>query len=585
MEIALVIGLLFLAIILFSIEKFPVDVITIGLLIILILSGILTPEEAFKGFSSDFMVILASIFILTGALSETGVLDKVGAWLVKVISKNLTLYTAYIMLTTSFISAFMNNTTVTALVIGPVMGMSRKLKIAPSKVLMSVAFASILGGTCTLIGTSTNVAVSSYLAKAGMKPLEFFEILPVGVVLCVVGLIYMLTIGKRLLPEHKETSLTEEYQIRQYLSEIYVKKNSKIIGQRAFQSDLSKKDVKIIKIIRNDEGFIPNRSTTIQAEDLLLVECKLDDLMRIKENSGVEIRADMITDRDIQTDKIKLAEVLITPQSKLINQTLKESKFRLNTELIVLAVHRFDENLTSKIGEIRIRNGDLLLVQGTKENISAVRYSPDFTVLGDFRLNMFKERKGLLTALFFLGAVVVSSFELAPLSVCFLTASLMSVFIGAISTDRIYQLIDFRLLILIGGMSAFGTAMTNTGASVLLAQKINQVFGHFGPMAVLSAYVVLVVFLTQPMSNAAAALVVLPVALDAAHILNANPRTFAIAIMLSASISFITPMEPSCILVYGPGKYRFSDFIKIGLPLTIILIAIIVYMVPKYWPM
>lgn len=585
MEIAFVIGLLFVAIILFSLERLPVDLITIGLLIVLILSGILKPDEAFKGFSSDFMVILASIFVLTGALSETGVLDKVGAWSVKVISKNVTVFTSYIMLITSFISAFMNNTTVTALVIGPVMGMCRKLRIAPSKVLMPVAFASILGGTCTLIGTSTNVAVSSYLNKAGYKSLDFFEILPVGIVLCVVGLVYMLTIGRRFLPYHKEASFTEEYQIRQYLSEVFVKPNSRVIGQRAFTSDLSKKDVKIIKIIRDNEGFIPNRSTEIKANDLLIVECKVEDLIKVKETSGIEIRADMISDLQIQTEKIKLAELLITPGSKLINQTLKESQFRLTTELIVLAVHRRDENLISKIGEIRIQNGDLLLVQGTKDTINTAKYSPDFTVLGDFRVNMFKERKGIFTALLFLIAVLLSSFEVAPLSVCFLSASLLSVLSGAISTERIYQIIDFRLLVLIGGMSAFGTAMTNSGAAEFLASKINLLLSGYGPVAVMSAFIVLVVFLTQPMSNAAAALVVLPVALEAAEMLHVNPRSFGIAIMLSASISFITPFEPSCILVYGPGKYRFFDFMKIGLPLTIILVMIIIYMVPVLWPL
>lgn len=585
MEAYLVIGLLVLAILLFASEKLPVDVITIGLLLILVITGLITPDEAFLGFSSDFMVILASIFVITGALNETGVLDKVGSYLVKIVRKNKWLFLINMMIITALLSAFMNNTTVTALVIGPAIAMSRKLKMLPSKVLIPIAFASMLGGTCTLIGTSTNVAVSGYIKQQGMEPLGFFEILPIGIILTVVGIIYILIFSKWLLPSRETKSFTEGYEIRQYLTEIYIAKNSKLIGQRVFDSDLAKSNVNIVRLLRNKENMIPVRSSVIEPEDVLLVECNIDELMKMKERQGIEILGDVITDTELQTNKIKLAEVLITPNSALINKSLKESRFRLNFDVIVLAVHRFNENLAMKIGDIKLKTGDLLLMQGHKDNIDALRNSPDFTVLGDFRVNMFKERKGIFTALFFIAAVLLGSLKVIPLSIAFLSASLMTVLIGAISTEKLYQVIDWRLLILIAGMSAFGIAMEKTGASVLLAEKIIKLVSGFGPNAVLAAFCVLVVLLTQPLSNAAAALVVLPVALQAAEMMNANPREFAVCIMLCASISFITPFEPSCILVYGPGKYKFIDFIKIGLPLTIILVIIILMVTPYYWPM
>jgi len=584
MEIALVIGLLILALVLFSTEKFSVDVVTIALLVVLILFNIITPKEAFEGFSSDFMIILASLFVISAALSETGLLDKIGFQLIKLV-KSKTLFVFYTMFVTGFFSAFMNNTTVTALVTGPVVGMCRKLSISPSKVLIPVAYASILGGTCTLIGTSTNVAVSGYMNGIGLEPLAFFEILWIGLILFATGLVFMVIFWKRMLPDYKESSFTEEYNIKQYLSEIVISEESNLVGQSAFRTDLAQWDVRIIKIVRGKNEFIPNRFSRIEANDILIVECKAEDLIKIKESSGLQVLADTISDEEIQSAKIRLAEVLITPGSRLLDRTLKEARFRQNFDLVVLAIHRLEDTVSQKIGNLKLKIGDVLLVQGTQETINANRNSTDFSFIGDFRITMYKERKGILSAIIFIVAVLAGSLELVPLSVAFLTAALLVVMVGALNAERIYKVMDWKLLILIGGMSAFGTAMQNSGASEFLATNIIHLLGDFGVIYVLSGFVVLVIILTQPMSNAAAALVVLPTAIEAAQMLNADPRTFAIAVMLGASVSLVTPFEPSCILVYGPGKYKFIDFIKVGVPLTIILIVLIVLLVPVFWPL
>src|SRR5690606_38852232 len=295
MEIALVIGLLVIAIILFATEKFSVDIVTIGLILVLSLSGIITPKEAFEGFSSDFIIILASIFIISGALAETGLLDKVGSQMIKVV-KNKTLFVGYTMFITGILSAFMNNTTVTALVTGPVIGMCRKLNLSPSKVLIPVAFASILGGTCTLIGTSTNVAVSGYIAQAGLEPLHFFEILGIGLVFLITGITFILIFYNKLLPNHKEVGFNERYNIAQYLSEIVVSEESKLIDQIAYHYDLAKQDVRILKIIRDKEDFIPNSLTRIDANDILIVECSVEELIKLKESEELEVLADTIGD-------------------------------------------------------------------------------------------------------------------------------------------------------------------------------------------------------------------------------------------------------------------------------------------------
>ncbi|WP_300434942.1 SLC13 family permease [Christiangramia sp.] len=584
MEIALVLGLLVVAIILFATEKISVDIITISLLVVLSLTGILTPAEAFAGFSSDFMIILASIFVISGALSETGLLDKLGSKLIKGI-KSKSLFIAYTMLITGSFSAFMNNTTVTALVTGPVVGMCRKLNISPSKVLIPVAYSSILGGTCTLIGTSTNVAVSGYIASVGLEPLHFFEIFWIGLILSTVGIIFMLLFWKKLLPDREKGSYTEEYKIKQYLSEIVILEGSSLIGERAFSSELAKWNVRIIKIIREKDEIIPNHATKLQLSDILLVECKVDDLIKVKEHSGLKVLADTIDNEEIQSDKIRLMEVLVTPGSPFVKRTLIETRFRQNYDLVVLAIHRFDGVISQKIGSLKLNIGDVLLVQGTEEAVNAIKNSTEFSVMGDFRVNMFKERKGIFSVIIFILAIIAGSLELVPLSIAFLTAALVTVIVGAIPAERAYEIMNWKLLILIGGMSAFGTAMHNSGASEFLANNIINILGGMGTLWVLTGFVVLVILLTQPMSNAAAALVILPVAMDAAAILQADPRSFAIAIMLGASVSLITPFEPSCILVYGPGKYKFMDFIKAGVPLTSILILLILILVPIFWPL
>ncbi len=272
MQIVLVLGLLVVAIALFTWEKLSVDVVTLMLLIVLILSGVLTPSEAFSGFSSDFIIILASIFVVSGAMQETGVLDRIGSVLVRLAARMQQGWLmAFIMLIVAIVSAFMNNTTVTALFVGPVSGMARKMNISPSRLLMPLAFASILGGTCTLIGTSTNVAVSGFITAQGMPPVSMFEITPVGLIMCVVGITYMFLIGRRFLPDYPEASLTEGYAIREYLSEVVVANKSPLIGQHIFETNLSRLDIRILQLILDDQYFFPHPSLIIQAGDMLLV--------------------------------------------------------------------------------------------------------------------------------------------------------------------------------------------------------------------------------------------------------------------------------------------------------------------------
>jgi di/tricarboxylate transporter len=586
MQIALTLGLLMLAVVLFATEVTSVDIITMLLLIVLVICGVLTPAESFAGFSNEIIIILASIFVLSGALQKTGVVDAAGSCLYRIAGRSSKSLTFALMTAVGCVSAFMNNTTATAVFLPPVMGLSRKAKISPSKLLIPVAFASILGGTCTLIGTSTNVAVSGYMVKSGMKPLSLFETTPVGVVVLLVGILYMVSVGRRLLPARKGESQTEDYGMRRYLSEIAMLPDSPLAGQRIFESELSRLGFRILQVLRGNQKFLPDPRTVIQREDTLLVEGKIEDLMKVKEVAGVEIKALLsLQDSDLQSEDSRIAEALLMPQSNLIDRTLKEVDFRRRYGLTALAIYRHGHSLCDKVGHIRLRVGDVLLLLGPGERLQNLKRNPDMIVLDELASPEARQSRGVYALILFGVAIFIGGLGWVPLSISFLAAAVLTMLLRCITVEEAYQFIDWRLLILIGGMTAFGTAMEKTGSADFLAGHVIYLLEPFGVMTILAGFCFLTIVLTQPMSNAAAALVVLPVALHSAHRLGLNDRTFAIAVMLAASISLIAPLEPSCILVYGPGKYRFADFFKTGFLLTLILVSIVLVLLPVFWPL
>ena len=620
LEIGIVLGLLLAAVGLFATRALPVDLVTIFLLLALVLTGILEPTEAFAGFSSQIIIILGSIFVINGALLEGRVLDLVSAWLLRVAGGSVNKLQLTTMSVVGGLSGFMNNTAVTSLFIGPTMSIARKLKTSPSKLLMPVCFASILGGTCTLIGTSTNVAVSGEIAKQHQadlakwvdnggtdlngdgttdaadylqyaevnnlkiyKPLGLFEITPVGLVIMGVGIAYLMLFGRRLLPDYPDESLAEEFNIREYLSEIVVMPGSRLIGQRVFESSLAEMEFRIVKILRKKRSFVPNTRSVIEEGDLLLVSGSVEDLMAVKDASGIEIHAETkLEDEALQTDDVKIAELLITPKSTLIRRSLKEANFRQRFGLAVLAIYRHGQSLGRKLGVIRLRAGDLLLVQGSEERLLSLEHDTNLLRLDATEApSADRRQKGFRALAFFVVAVIAGGLGLAPLPICFLSAAALTVATRCITMQKVYEVIDWRVLIVIGGMTAFGSAMRESGTAEWLAGGIQSISEN--PRTVLAGFILLTMLLTQTMSNAAAALVVLPVAMQTAGTLDVSGQTFAIAVMLGASSSFIAPFEPACILVSGPGKYRFTDYLKAGLGLTLIMGFLVWLMVPLVW--
>ncbi|MFT5470211.1 MAG: di/tricarboxylate transporter [Verrucomicrobiales bacterium] len=578
-----------LALVLFVSEKVSVDVVTLILLAALMLTGILTPTEAFSGFASEVVIILASISVIAGALQRAGVLEFVVSLLVRMAAHGPRPLAGALMGSAACLSAFMNNTTVTALLLPAADGAGRRSGVSSSKLMMPLAFGSILGGTCTLIGTSTNVAVSGYLGKTGLEPIGLFELTPIGLIIAGVGIAYMLTVGIRLLPDGgSEPMVTPDDAMRDYLCEIEVLPNSPLIGENTVDCELQLIGFRIMQVVRGDQHLAPGPEVVIGAGDTLLVEGKVSDLTRVQKMEGIRVGGAEFELSDLARRRnFFISEVLVAPGSDVVGKTLAESDFRQRFGLTVLAVNRFGEQFLDRLAKHRLSAGDVLLVEGPREDIELLQSRETALVALGVREPQVVVGgwKGWALLGCFLVSIVAHTVFAVPLSAAFLTTAVLAVLSGCVTPERARESIDLRLLILIGGMTGFGLAMEKSGAAQLLADWVTAGIGPLGPFAVMTAFFVLTIILTQPMSNAAAALVVLPIAISAATAIGADPRSFSVAIMLAASISFITPFEPSCLLVYGPGRYRFRDFFLVGGGLTLALTCVVLPLIPVFWPL
>jgi di/tricarboxylate transporter len=586
LPIFLVLALLVAVVICFSLEAISVDITTLLLLCALVLLGLLPIREAFSGFASDIVIVLASLFVLSGALIKTGVMENFGSAISRVAGTNRTRVLLLLMPATAFIAAFIHNTTTTAVFLPAVLGLCKKSRLNPSQILIPFAFASMMGGTCTLLASSTTIAASGYLESAGLRPIGLFEFLPVGVAVVCTGVLYMVLIGTRLLPRRAEGSLTDSYNVREYLSEVVITRGSPLAGRTMRDLRPSAMGLTVLAIHRGDQTLYPGPGVSLAAGDLLIVKASREALLEVKRTEGMEIVPDLhLGDQDLIGGTIKIAEAIVMPQSLLIGRTLRDLDFRHRYGLTVIAVHRRGHAFPTKIGSLALRVGDVLLLQGDAERFADLGNSLDLWVLEQTEhLQTHRRRRFLALGLFVL-AVVTAGIGVVPLAIAFLLAALAAILFKLISTEEAYKYIHWRLIILIAGMTSFGVAMKSSGAAAYLANLIVHWGAPLGVPFIMLGFAVLTMLLSQPMSNAAAALVVLPVALSTAASLHVQPRTFGIVVTLAASISYITPFEPSCLLVYGPGKYRFRDFLIAGAPLSLLLLIVLMLLAPRLWPL
>ncbi|MGX9686902.1 SLC13 family permease [Deinococcus wulumuqiensis] len=570
------------ALVLFATEWLPVDVTALGLLSALLLFGLLDPKKAFAGFGSDTVLTLAGLFILTRVLLRAGVIEWIGHALARR-ARNATVMLRAMLATVAGVSSLTSNTATTAVFLPVVSGLSRRAGIPASRSLMPLAFASILGGTITVIGTSTNLVVSGALPATGLRPLGFFELAWVGVPVAIIGMLYLFFVAPRLLPA-REAQL--EDTLRAYLADLTVAPGSPLIGQSLRDSGLGRDHGLTVVAVRREEQtwYAPGADFVIQEGDTLALEGPTGRILAGKTNLGVVSRSEqkMLAAEGVTPGaSVRLVEAVVLPGSPLLGRTLRESRFRERYGLSVLALHR-RERTTERLGQMRVRVGDVLLIQGQAEKVAGL--GDRFAVLGDLTDQQSDLKKAPLALLLFLGAVGLGATGVLPLGVAVVVAVALSLALRLISPEEAYGSVEWPVIVLVACMLAFGTAFEETGAARVLTGAVSGVLEPLGPYGLLGALFVVTVALTQPMSNQAAALVMLPLAIGTAKALGYDPRPFVIGITVAASNSFITPLEPSCMLVYGPGHYTFMDFVRVGAGLTLLAFAVSMLVIPLVWP-
>ncbi|MGC9358209.1 MAG: SLC13 family permease [Anaerolineae bacterium] len=589
LSIILLLIVISIALVLFSLERLPADVIAIGVLLVLILTGLLPAEEAFAGFGNDAVIMIFGLLVLTAALVRTGVVDRIGHIILRLTGKSTQRLLLVIMVTAATLSAFISNTATTALFVPVTLGLARRLRISASKLLMPLAFASILASSVTLASSSTNIIISGLMTNYNMEPLGMFELTLVGLPIAVIGVLYMLFVGRRLIPDRTSSDeLEEAFGIRPYLAEVIVLPESPLVGKTLAESGLGRNlDLTVLRVVRDKKHYLtPRAQLRLEEKDELLVKGQRDQILKVKEAVGLGIKADVkLSDPRLQTQATCLVEVILLPRSPLIGHTLKEIRFRQRYGLQVLGLNRRGKNIFRKLSQTQLRTGDQLLVQGRRSNIEVLDEENVFHVIGTVHHKRPNRKQAPIAIAIFASVVLLAGLNLLSLPVAVLLGTLAAFLTRCVTPEEAYREIEWKALIVIGSMLALGLAMEYTGTAEYLASLIVTRTQQASPIWLLTAFFGLSLLLTQPMSNQAAAVVVVPVALQAATQLGLNPRTFAVMIAVGASCSFITPLEPACLMIYGPGGYRFTDFVKVGSILTVFVYVIAVLLVPIFWPL
>jgi di/tricarboxylate transporter len=590
-EIALTLGIIVVAVVLFATEKLRVDVIALIILLTVAFTGLVTTEQAIEGFANPAVVTVWAVYIVSGGLFRTGVADMIGAQIIRLAGSSEPRLVAVIMLTCGTMSAFMNNIGATAVLLPAVAGIARQANIPLSRLLIPLSFSSLLGGNMTLIGTPPNILATAILAERGQPSFAFFDFAPIGIVVFATGILFMVLFGRFLLPNRQSLEDVEaSYHLRDYITEVRVALDSPLVGQTLDEARLGADyDLTVLTVLRaQDVQTTPGPRTRIRPEDVLVVQGNLENLMEAQSDLGLLIEAEQklgLAEEEGE-DNAHLLEATLAPGSPIAGQSLRRMQFRDRYGFTALAIRRHGEIITRRLRDVHLHFGDTLLLKGPRHRVSALQQGEEFLVLEPVRFQARRRHKAWM-AIAILGLVLLlATIGGVHIALAMLTGALLMVLSGALTMEEAYQSIEWRSIFLIAGMLPLGTAMEQTGSAQYLANLMLGSLGPFGPMAVLAGVYIMASLITQPMSNAAATVLIVPIAIDIALSLGADPRAFALATVISASTSFITPVgHQANILVFGPGGYRFLDYTRVGLPLNIVIFGVTMIVLPILWPL
>ena len=593
-QIALTLAIIVGALIIFGTEKLRVDVVALLVLLTVGLTGLVGVEEVFAGFSNSAVITVWAVYIVSGGLFKTGVADILGKFILRLSGKNEMRLIAVIMLTCGLMSAFMNNVGATAMLMPAVISVGKQTNIPVSKLLIPLSFSSLLGGKMTLIGTPANILATSIVKRYGLPTFGFFDFTPIGVVVLATGILYMVFIGRRFLPIRQPPGTgTPEIkgQLRHYISEVRVHPDGTLAGNTLLESKLGADyDLTVIALVRGAKTIIElERNTIIEKDDILLIEGSAENLLRARNDLGLvtanESKRHAELDK-LSEEEIGIIEATLAPRSSMVNRSLRSMNFRERYGFTVLAVRRQGEILTKRLRSIRFQFGDDLLLQGPRDRMAELEEKNDFLVLEPLEIPESRRRKMPIAIGLMLLVIVLALFAGLDIAIAMVIGAVGMVLSGALSMDEAYDSIDWRTVFLVAGMLPLGTAMETTGTARYIADLMLGAIGGLGPMAALAGMYLLAALVTQPMSNAAAMVLVVPIALDTALSLGANHLTFTLAVVIGAATSFLTPVgHKANVLVFGPGGYKFFDYARVGALLTVFLFIATMITLPIFFPL
>ncbi len=600
-----------MALALFVYGRWRYDLVALMGLLVVVSTGIVTGEEAFQGFGHPAVVTVAAVLVISRGLGKAGIVDMIARWL-EHFGRSLTAQLGALIGLVVVTSAFMNNVGALALLMPVVVRIAGSRNLSPSIYLMPLAFGSLLGGLMTLIGTPPNIIIAAFRQSAGMEPFRMFDFAPVGLGIALVGGLFVIFIGWRLVPHRRGSSSGDEFfQIKSYLTEIRIAEESDVVGKRLDELPaFAENDVVILGIEREGRPFgMPTPSETLRGGDILVVESDSEDLQALMAAGGIELagskdvcpepetgkNADEPSGDDEEDDgcakmlragDMDFLEVVVKVESPILGRTVKQIDLRGRYGISLVAVSREGRNIAPQLKRVRFRAGDVLLLQGSRRLAPEILSTLGCLPLSQRDLRLVETKGAVLGATLFALALFVATLGWLPIHVSLVFAAVAMVFTGIVSVRELYESIDWPVIVLLGAMIPVGVALERTGGAALIADKILVTAGRVPPEITLGILMVGTMILSNIVNNAATAVLMAPIAISLAQGLNASLDPFLMTVAVGSSSPFLTPIgHQSNTLVMGPGEYRFGDYWRMGLPLSILILVISVPLVLWVWPL